>query len=318
MKFKPLGKTDINLSAIIMGTWQAGKSMWVGIDDTESAKSIISAFDSGINAFDTAAGYGDGHSEKILGESLFDIRHEVIYATKVSPDQLRYNQVISSCHRSLKNLRTDYIDLFYIHWPSGSFGTDIVPVAETMSAMNDLRQKGKICAIGVSNFSYAQLKEASGYGCIDSLQFPYSLFWRHVEKEIVQYCMENNITILAYSPLAQGLLTGKYKPGHKFLKGDHRSKNRLFKSKYSKPVQDAIDKLLPLAERMEISLGQLALAWTISHQGTCAIAGARNSKQITENAKAGTIVLSDDILNKMDTIGRIVTDQLDDNPILWD
>jgi aryl-alcohol dehydrogenase-like predicted oxidoreductase len=124
--------------------------------------------------------------------------------------------VIEACERSLKNLQTDYIDLYQIHWPSGSFKSEIVPIEETMRALNKLQEQGKIWAIGVSNFSRDQLAEAAQYGRIESLQPPYSLFWRQIEKDLVPYCVENNISILAYSSLAQGLLTGKFGPAHQF------------------------------------------------------------------------------------------------------
>ena len=317
MELRSLGKSNIKITPIIMGTWQAGKSMWVGIDDVETSKAMRAAFDSGITTFDTAAFYGEGHSECILGESLADVRQQVIYATKVFPGHLKYDQVIEACNRSLKNLGTNYIDLYQIHWPSGSFGTEIVPIEETMRAMNDLKQQGKIRAIGVSNFSRAQLEEAAQYARIDSLQPPYSLFWRHVEKETMSYCVENNITILAYSPLAQGLLTGKFGPGHKFADGDHRSNNRLFNPENYRRVQQALAKLRPIAEKNGVSLGQLALAWVIAHPGTCAIAGARDAEQAVQNAKAAEVSLSAEDFAEMGLIGRAVTDHLNDNPVMW-
>jgi aryl-alcohol dehydrogenase-like predicted oxidoreductase len=300
-----------------MGTWQAGKRMWGGIDDAEITEAIRTAFDAGITTFDTAEEYGWGHSERILGKALDHVRHKVIYATKVFPNHLKYDQVIGRCHRSLKNLKTDYIDLYQIHWPSGSWGTKVVPIQETMRAMNDLMQQGKIRAIGVSNFSSSKIEEAAQFGRIDSLQPPYSLFWRHVEKDTVPYCVENNITILAYSSMAQGLLTGKFGPDHKFMKGDHRAKNKLFKPENLKRVHQALNRLRPIADRHNISLGQLALAWVIAQPGTCAIAGARNAEQVLQNSKAAEVRLSVPDLEKMDTISRMVTDHLDANPVMW-
>jgi aryl-alcohol dehydrogenase-like predicted oxidoreductase len=242
----------------------------------------------------------------------------VVYATKVFPNHLKYDQVIERCHRSLKNLNTHYIDLYQIHWPAGSWGTKETPIQETMRAMNELLQQGKIRAIGVSNFSCSQLKEAAQFARIDSLQPPYSLFWRHVEKDAMPYCIENNITILAYSSMAQGILTGKFSPDHKFAKGDHRSKHKLFKRENFKRVQQALNRLRPIADRYGFSLGQLALAWVIAHQGVCAIAGARNAEQVLQNAKATEGHLSETDLKEMDTISRSVTDCLDANPIMWE
>lgn len=318
MELRFLGTSEVQISPIIMGTWQAGKEMWVGIDDSETTKALRAAFAAGITTIDTAEYYGHGHSEKVIGKALADVRDQVVYATKVFPNHLKYDQVIEACHRSLKNLKTDYIDLYQIHWPAGSWGTEFVPVEETMRAMNDLKEQGLIRAIGVSNFSRTQLEEAGEYGRIDSLQPPYSLFWRQVEKDAQSYCVENTITILAYSSMAQGLLTGKFGPNHKFAQGDHRSRNKLFKTENYQRVQQALERLRPIAERYEITLGQLALGWLIVQPNTCAIAGARNAQQVEQNAKAGEIVISPGDLEGIDHIGRSVTDQLDDNPVMWE
>jgi len=212
MEFRMLGTSGIKISSIIMGTWQAGKEMWAGIDDVESTTAIKAAYDAGITTFDTAAVYGDGHSEKIVGNALQDVRDNVVIATKVFSNHLKHQQVIDACHRSLKNLNTDYIDLYQIHWPPGSFGAKPVPLEETMGALNDLKAQDKIRAIGVSNFSRSQIEDAAKYGDIDSLQPPYSLFWRKVETDALPYCFENNITVLAYSSMAQGLLTQRGSP----------------------------------------------------------------------------------------------------------
>lgn len=317
MEHRKLGKSDIAISPIVMGTWQAGKDMWVGIDDTETGGAIRAAFEAGVTAFDTAEVYGNGHSERILGKALAEVRQQVVLATKVFANHLKYDQVIDACNRSLKNLDTDYIDLYQIHWPAGSFGSPAVPIAESMEAMNALKSQGKIRAIGVSNFSRTQLEEASGYARIDSLQPPYSLFWRHAESDAIPYCEENQITLLAYSPMAQGLLTGKFGRDHQFEKGDHRARNKLFDRNNFARVQQALEKLRPMAQEKGVSLGQLALAWVISHPVACAIAGARNSEQAVQNARAADVSLSADDLAKMDAIGRIVTDPLDDDPMPW-
>ena len=318
MQLRTLGMSGLKISSILMGTWQAGKEMWVGIDDAQSSRAIRAAVEAGVTTFDTAAAYGKGHSERILGAALSEVRGEVILATKVFANRLKFNQVIDSCHQSLKNLKTDYIDLYQIHWPAGSFGTRAVPIEETLAAMNELKEKGKIRAIGVSNFSCAQLEEATRYARIDSLQSPYSLFWRHVEGDTVSYCRENKISMLSYSPMAQGLLAGKFKPDHEFEKGDHRAKNKLFKPENFQRVRRALDRLQPIAEKNAASLAQLALAWVISHAGTCAIAGARNADQVVQNARAAEIALSENDLTRMDEIGRLVTDYLDKNPVMWD
>lgn len=317
MEKRTLGTSDVKISPIIMGTWQAGKRMWVGIEDADSIKAIRAAIDAGITTIDTAEVYGEGHSERIVAEALSNVRDQVEYATKVFANHLKYDQVIAACDRSLKNLNTDYIDLYQIHWPAGAFNSEPVPIEETMSALNHLKEQGKIRAIGVSNFSRAQLAEASQYGRIDSLQPPYSLFWRQVEKDAAPYCVENHISILAYSSLAQGLLTGKFTRGQQFDPADNRAKNKLFQGENFERAQQALDKLRPIAERHDATLAQLALAWLIAQPQTNAIAGARYPEQAKDNAQASNIQLSAEDISEIDAIGRIVTDPLDDSPVMW-
>jgi myo-inositol catabolism protein IolS len=314
---RQLGTTDIRISPVVMGMWQAGREMWAEIDDAEIQRAVRAAFNAGINAFDTAEMYGRGHSERMLAAATADIRSKVIYMTKVFSNHLACNQVMAACERSLKNLKTDYIDLFQIHWPAGSWGSRKVPIEETMRALNDLKSQGKIRAIGVSNFSGAELKEASRYGRIESLQPPYSLFWRQVEKDALPYCRANGITVLAYSPMSQGILAGRFGPEPHFEKGDHRSGHRLFQPAIYGSVQKALERLRPITQRNRISLAQLALAWLISHPNICAIAGARNTFQAVENARAMQAVLSAADLAEIESIGRTVTDRLDDNPVQW-
>ncbi|MBE9089628.1 aldo/keto reductase [Microcystis aeruginosa LEGE 11464] len=318
MQKRYLGQTNIEITPLLVGTWQAGKKMWAGIEDEESIKAIRAAFEAGITTIDTAEIYGEGHSELIVAQALSDVRERVIYATKVFANHLKYEEVIAACHRSLKNLQTDYIDLYQIHWPSGSWNTEIVPISETMAALNYLKAQGKIRAIGVSNFSRSQLEEAGQYGRIESIQPPYSLFWRSVEKEIMPYCIENNISILAYSPLAQGLLTGKFRNGYQLEAEDHRIKNKLFHGENFQRVQAALNQLEPIADRYNCSLAQLSLAWLIKQPQTNAIAGVRNAAQAVNNAQAMTINLIPEDLKLIDNISKQVTDFLDDNPVLWD
>jgi aryl-alcohol dehydrogenase-like predicted oxidoreductase len=318
METRRLGTSNVKITPILMGTWQAGKSMWVGIEDAETIKAIRAAFDAGITTVDTAEVYGKGHSEQVVAEALADVRDQVTYATKVFANHLKYDQVIEACEGSLTRLKTDYIDLYQIHWPSGSFKSEVVPIEETMNALNKLKEQGKIRAVGVSNFSRAQIEEAMQYGRIDSLQPAYSLFWRQVEKDTVPYCVENNISILAYSSLAQGLLTGKFGRDHKFEEGDNRKDNKLFKGENYERAQQALDKLRPIAERHQCSLAQLSLAWLIAQPQTNAIAGARNTEQAVGNASAADVDLSADELTEIDAIGRLVTEHLDENPVMWD
>ena len=318
METRSLGTSDIQITPIIMGTWQAGKRMWAGIDDNESIEAIRAAVDAGITTIDTAEVYGEGHSEQIVAQAVGNMRDRLVYASKVFANHLKYDLVIEACERSLINLKTDYLDLYQIHWPSGSFDNEEVPISETMKALNKLKEDGKIRALGVSNFNRQQLEEASQYGRIDSLQPPYSLFWRKIENEAVPYCVENNISVLAYSSMAQGLLTGKFKPGYQFAEGDHRSANVLFQGENFKRAQTALEQLEPIAQKHNCTLAQLSLAWLIAQPQTQAIAGARTATQAKDNAKAASVELSKDELQEIDRIGRQVTDRLDDNPVMWD
>jgi aryl-alcohol dehydrogenase-like predicted oxidoreductase len=317
MQLRPLGTSTLSITPLVMGTWQAGRQMWTGIDDRESVRAIRAAIDAGITTIDTASIYGDGHSERMVARAVGADRSRVVIATKVFANEMKFDQVLAACERSLANLGTDYIDLYQIHWPAGAFGSDPVPIEETMAALVKLREQGKIRAIGVSNFSAAQLTEALACGPIESLQPPYSLFWRQVEQDSMPVCLAHDLTILAYSPMAQGLLTGKFGPDHRFPKGDHRARNRLFQQENFARAEAALDALRPIAEGYDATLGQLALAWVMAQPNTCAIAGARSAEQVVANAAAAEITLSADDLASMDRIGRQVTDHLDENPVMW-
>src|SRR4028119_1754665 len=152
MEKRQLGTSQIQITPIIMGTWQAGKRMWVGIEDAETVKAMRADFEAGITTFDTAERYGEGHSEQIIGQALSDVRSQVVYASKVAPNHLKPELVIEACDRSLKNLNTDYIDLYQIHWPAGSWNSELVPIADTMDALNKLKEQGKIRAIAFPTF----------------------------------------------------------------------------------------------------------------------------------------------------------------------
>jgi myo-inositol catabolism protein IolS len=317
MQNRPLGRSKIEISAILFGGWQSGKDMWVGVEDDETIAAHRAAFDAGVTTFDTAEAYGKGHSEQILGKALGDKRDQIVIATKVFANHLKHDQVIEACERSLQNLGTDRIDLYQIHWPAGSFGTEAVPVEETMGALSTLKEQGKIRAIGVSNFNRAQLEEASQYGRIDSLQPPYSLFWRQVEEDAGPFCIQNKISILAYSPLAQGLLTGKFQRGHAFASEDNRAKNKLFQGETFDRALHALDRLRPLADKYGVTLGELSLAWLIAQPQTSAIVGARNADQAIQNAASGDVDIDEEDLEAIDEIGRTVTDRLDNNPVMW-
>lgn len=315
---KNLGKTNIKVSSVIMGCWQIGGApYWQNINDEESKKTILCSFDNGINTFDTAPGYGNGHSERVLGAVVKPIRSKINLVTKVFADKLSYGQVIMSCEQSLKNLQTDYIDLLQIHFPSGSFGSEKITIEESLNAFLTLKKDGKIRAIGVSNFSLEQLDKACRYAEIASIQPPYSLFWQKSAKEITPFCLENNISILAYSPLAQGLLTGKFGRTDKFSEDEVRSKQVLCEPDHYARVQDALDRLRPIADKYKISLTTLAISWLITKPQTFAIVGIRNEKQAFINANVNAIEMEDDDLEEVNAIGEFVVENLKDKNLMW-
>jgi aryl-alcohol dehydrogenase-like predicted oxidoreductase len=287
-----LGKSGVRVSAVIMGCWQAGRKDWAGISDSMSEKAVRAALDAGITAFDTAESYGNGHSERLLGRSLSGVRNRVTILSKVFANHLHRDAVIAACERSLKNLGTDRIDLYQVHWPSGSFGMKPVPAEETLSALDRLRRDGKILAAGLCNASAEESEVYAGHGLLDAVQWPYSLFFRRAETDIIPFVEKRGVAFLAYSPLAQGFLTGKFGQGHRFGPEDHRARNRLFAPDVFNNVIKVVECIREISRPLGISPAEAALAWVLSAQGVAAIAGARNAEQVEQNAGAARIVLS--------------------------
>ncbi|MEN9215560.1 MAG: aldo/keto reductase [Gloeomargarita sp. DG02_5_bins_242] len=312
-----LGQTAVNLSPLVIGTWQAGKRGWPGIDEQDIIAAIQTALDAGITTLDTAEIYGDGTSEALVGKAIQNYRDRAVIATKVFANHLAYDQVLKACEGSLKRLRVDVIDLYQIHWPSGTWNSPSVPIEETLRALVQLQEQGKIRAIGVSNFSLAQLQAAQQYGVIVSVQPPYSLFWRGIERDLLPYCVQQNIRILAYSPLAQGLLTGKFPPGHQFPAEDVRSKNILFQGELFACAQQALAQLRPIAAAYGVSLANLALAWLLHQPQTHPIIGVRNREQVLANLPALHLKLSEATLAQLDQISRPVQERIPAGAILW-
>lgn len=318
MQYENLGSSTLKFSKIILGTWQAGKSMWTDIDDAQTTEAIRRAVEIGMTSIDTASVYGDGYSEKIIAKALAGIdRQSYQLASKVFPGHLRFKQVIEECEKSLARLQTDYLDLYQIHWPSGSFNTEMVPIQETMDALNQLKKEGKILHIGVSNFSKEQIIEAMQYGEIASLQPPYSLLWRYYDQEINPFCRKNHISILAYSSLAQGLLTGKFEKNHVFKLGDNRAQNKLMQPEVFPKVEQVLAGLKPYAEKYKTSIGNIAINWLISQANSFAIIGARNAAQVEDNAKAADFQLTSSELKEIDDLSKLVTDNMEQSALMW-
>ncbi|MGD8780457.1 MAG: aldo/keto reductase [Ignavibacteria bacterium] len=321
---REIRKTGMNASVIALGTWVTGGWMWGGADEKESIDAIHAGLDAGINFIDTAPIYGFGYSEEVVGKAVKDRRDKVIIATKCglvwdkekgqfyfNSDDLSVTEgeskrkvykylgaesIREEVEKSLKRLQTDYIDLYQTHWQ-----VPTTPIEETMSALTKLKEEGKIRAIGVSNATVEQMKQ---YGDIDSDQEKYNMLARKIEAEgNTSYCAKNNIALLAYSPIAQGLLTGKITADRKFGEGDVRNNKPMFQKEFIEKVNRMLGEFKPLAEKYNANLGQLSLAWTFKQKGiTHLLCGARNKEQAIENAKAGKIDLVQDDLDFIDSV----------------
>ncbi len=309
-----LGTTSVEISPIVFGAWAIGGWMWGGTNEKDAIDAIVKSIANGINTIDTAAIYGMGLSEEIVGKAIAGNRDNVIIATKCG---MRWNSsegsdpwpqkdlkgssiiirknskpdsIFYEWEQSAKRLRTDFIDLYQIHWPDST-----TPIEDSWNAMVKLKREGKVRAIGVSNYSLEQLRTAHAIHPVDSIQPPYSLIRRDIEKDIVPFCIKENISILAYSPLERGLLTGKITPDYKFPEGDHRAMSDAFSVENRKKILYALEKIKPIAKKHTASLLQIIISCTIHGPGiTAAIVGARNVPQAEENAKALMIELSDE------------------------
>jgi aryl-alcohol dehydrogenase-like predicted oxidoreductase len=311
MIYRPLGRTGVQVSVACLGTMTFGwePDDW-GSHEAESIKIAHQAIDLGINFFDTADVYARGVSETIVGKALKGKRDQIVLATKchgrMADDDPNargntYRHVVEACHASLKRLGTDWIDLYQIHRPQPE-----VPIDETLRAMDDLTRSGKIRYAGCSTFAAWQVCEAHyvakelGQRGFVSEQPPYNLLDRRVERELLPFCRTYNYAVIPWSPLAGGMLSGKYldskeKTG-RYSKSDPN--NRLKQIPTSRLIR-----LKTLAEKNGMSLAKMALAWVASQPGiTSPIIGARSSKQLEESTAACQIELSDRVLKQIDTI----------------
>jgi aryl-alcohol dehydrogenase-like predicted oxidoreductase len=322
MQYRPLGQSGIEASVVALGTWVMGGWMWGGTRDEDSISAIHAALDHGINLIDTAPIYGFGASENLVGQAIKDRREKVVLATKcgmvgnttrgqfkfttsaraIDPNGLidiyQYNHpdsIRGEIERSLNRLQTDYIDLYQTHWQEYD-----TPIEDTMACLLKLKDEGKIRAIGVCNAPVDDMERYRSVGPLDSDQEKYSMLDRDLEAEQLPYCEKNNIAVLAYSPLALGLLTGKIGPEREFPDGDLRRNNPRFSVENRKRIQQMLGQFEPIAQQHGVSLAQLVIAWTFHQPGlTHALCGARHAKQAEENAVAGTVQLSDDELKQM-------------------
>jgi myo-inositol catabolism protein IolS len=299
MLYRSLGKTDIRLSAMTFGCWELGGGPWEFTSDQNNIRLLQKAYELGITSFDTAEGYGDGHSEEIVGAALKDVREKCVIASKVSRKNLLPKDVRASAETSLRRLQTDYMDLYYIHWPSYE-----VPVGETLSEFQKLKEEGKIRAIAVSNFSLDQLKEASQYAQIDALQPEYSLLHRSIEQDIIPYCIENGISILSYSSIAKGILTGAFHQQGKLIKeDDFRATRRLFLPEHLAAEAELVAHMKELAETKGASVSQIAIAWLLHKPGlTSAIIGTQSESHLVDNVNAAKVELTTEEISRLDQL----------------
>ena len=302
-----LGQTDLQVSAIAFGTWAFGGE-WGAVDVQDSKDTIHHAVELGINFFDTAQGYGFGVAEQLLGDALRERtnRENVIIATKgglrrdgdhlvrdASKQWLR-----RGVESSLDNLKTDYIDLYQIHWPDPH-----TPPEETAETLEELVKEGKIRHAGVSNYDVEQMQALGRYGRVETLQPPYHLFHRDIEETILPYTAAHDIGVLVYGPLAHGLLSGRMTESTTFPPDDWRSHSPDFTGDTFRRNLAVLERLKGLAAQRDISLVQLAVAWTLAHPAVdVAIVGAHRPSQLDGTAPAADITLTETDLQEIDTI----------------
>jgi aryl-alcohol dehydrogenase-like predicted oxidoreductase len=302
MQTRRLGQTDLELTTVGLGTWAMGGPWlygWGPQDDDEAIGAILRALEEGINWIDTAPVYGLGHSEELCGLALKQISEKPIIATKCGLlwsrenhriPRLKAESIREECHASLKRLGIDVIDLYQMHWPQPDEDLE-----EGWQAMAELQEQGKVRYIGVSNYNLEQLKRVQKIAPVASFQPPYSMISRDFENELLDYCGENNIGVVAYSPMAKGLLTGKFTQGR--LAGlaldDHRRRDPNFHEPQFTATLQLVEKLKEIARRNGKTCAQLAISWVLRRpEVTAAIAGARGPEQIAETAQAADWNLS--------------------------
>ena len=308
MKYCTLGKTDISISRVTHGCMELGGGRWKTLDKESNSALLKTALENGITTFDTAEGYGAGASELIVGEALKDRRKDCVIATKVLPDNLRAADVRKAAEGSLKRLQTDYIDLLYVHWPNAG-----IPITETLGEFIKLKEEGKIRAIGVSNFSLEQLKEAMEITHIDALQPEYNLLQRKIEDGLLSYCADNQISVLSYNSIAKGILSGVFHfNGVKLDAEDFRNEKPLFFPENLETEKPLMNSLKAVAQVHNGTISQIAAAWVLAQRGmSSAIIGTQNPRHFVENIHSVDIELTQeeiDVLNKTssEVIGKLI------------
>jgi aryl-alcohol dehydrogenase-like predicted oxidoreductase len=314
MRTRQLGETDLHLSVIGLGSWAIGGSGWDygwgHQEEKDSLDAIHEALECGINWIDTAAVYGLGRSEEVVGKALKLWKKPVIVATKcgllANPDGsvfgcLQRKSILKEAEASLKRLQRDTIDLYQIHWPN-----PFSQIEEGFEALLDLKKQGKIRWAGVSNFSVKQMKKMAACGKIASLQPPYSLINRRVEKEILPWCHKNKVGVVTYSPLQCGMLTSKFSRAwlHNLPEEDWRkSKAEFFQEPQLSLHLELVEKLKNIAAKTSHTVSHLALSWVLRrNELTSVIVGARKKGQIREIAEAARWTLDQDQVREIESV----------------
>lgn len=306
MLYRKIGKTDIECSCVALGTWELAGNVWGEVSNENAIRTVRSAVDSGINLVDTAASYGAGKSELLVGEALKGIRHQVVLSTKggahFNPEKnamdrdLTPEAIRRDVEESLSRLQTDYIDLYFFHYPDSEH-----PIADSIGEMERLRQEGKIRMIGLSNYSGEEILEAAKYGTIDCAQFRYSMLTRENE-ELLRICSQHQIGVLSYASLAGGMLTGVYKTEPQFPQGDRRTFFYPFlKEPEFSRCRELVDVVEAVALENGISTADAAIQWVIAQQGmTAALVGTKNPQRAQKNAGAFNKLLSREDFRRFD------------------
>ncbi|MBD3391802.1 MAG: aldo/keto reductase [Chitinivibrionales bacterium] len=323
MQNTKLGASGIEVTNIGFGCWAiAGGPTWGTQDERDALEAIRAAYDGGVTFFDTAEAYGFGASEQIVGKALAGVRGHVVIASKVMERNARAADLRAACERSLKNLKTDYIDLYQMHWPAHD-----VPVVESFSEMEKLQEQGKIRAYGVSNFGVKDLGDllAAGFRPVTN-QIAYNLVFRAVEFDILPMCRRENISVLAYSPIMQGLLTGKW--GKPSDVPDERARTRIYSGRRSltrhgedgaeEEIFEALGRIEEAASRLGRSMGEVAVAWVLAREPVvAALVGGRNAGQARSLLGASDIDLSPDTVEALAQITGAVKERLGPNADMW-
>ncbi|MDA8088912.1 MAG: aldo/keto reductase [Nitrospiraceae bacterium] len=285
MEYASIGGAIIKASRVCMGTWAIGGWLWGGSDESDSVAAIQTALQKGLNFIDTAPAYGFGLSEVIVGKAVSGIDRTKVFISTKAGIEWREGRIFRNASRerilteiddSLRRLKTGYIDLYHVHWPD-----PLVPVEETAQVMNELLKQGKIRAIGVSNFSVEQMEEFRKVAPIHACQSPYNLFEREIESDILPYCKEHGIVVLAYGALCRGLLSGRMRPDAVFVGDDLRNKDPKFRQPLFGNYLKAVDELASLARaRYQKSVLQMAVRWVLDQGAEFALWGVRNPGQL--------------------------------------